>query len=289
MNFTKTLVAAALLVGATSANAELIGGFFNNDGSSELFLQVYNPNFVNPDATLGATFNFDTNVSFNQLRAVATSGDFSALNSLLSISLASDANFQTFIAQNNAGPVKYYLGVGTNSPGDVNVGVFETLTTPAPQIDGNDPTVIPNAAADNIQLRAAGVAIGLGSNQSAIIPNTPVNPFRGQANEGSFSLDNAINTFPGVQGATQFGNSIDFRYVFGRNRTFIDPLFGDEVTTITFNAAEDQLLLGQFTLTAQGLSFTAEGGQTAVPLPAAVWMFGAGLMGVLRLNRRKAA
>jgi len=289
MNFTKTLVAAALLVGATSANATLVGGLLNNDGSSELFLAVYNPNFVNPDATLGATFNFDTNVTFNQIRAVATSGDLSGLNSLLSIGLASDANFQTFIAQNNAGPVKYYLGVGNNGLADVNVGVFETLTTAAPQLDVNDPTVTPNASADFVQIRAAAIAVGLGSNQSAIIPNIPANPFRGQASDGSATLDNALNTFVGVQGTTTFGNSIDFRYVFGRNRTFIDPLFGDEVTALTFNAAEDQLLLGQFTLTAQGLSFSAEGGQTAVPLPAAVWMFGAGLMGVLRLNRRKAA
>jgi len=45
-------------------------------------------------------------------------------------------------------------------------------------------------------------------------------------------------------------------------------------------AQSDIVQLGQIKLSAAGL--------TAVPLPAAVWMFGAGLMGLLRLNRRKA-
>ena len=40
-----------------------------------------------------------------------------------------------------------------------------------------------------------------------------------------------------------------------------------------------------FNLSGNALAFTPA--VTAVPLPAAVWLFGAGLMGVLRLNRRK--
>ena len=44
--------------------------------------------------------------------------------------------------------------------------------------------------------------------------------------------------------------------------------------------------LGAISLSGNTLSFQQA---AAVPLPAAVWMFGAGLMGVLRANRRKAA
>ena len=47
---------------------------------------------------------------------------------------------------------------------------------------------------------------------------------------------------------------------------------------------------GSWLLTDSSLTFAAPVVVTppaAVPLPAAVWMFGAGLMGMLRLNRRK--
>jgi hypothetical protein len=51
-------------------------------------------------------------------------------------------------------------------------------------------------------------------------------------------------------------------------------------------AQSDISLIGAFTLAGNTLSY-APAAVSAVPLPAAVWMFGAGLMGVLRLNRRK--
>ncbi|MFA5983130.1 MAG: hypothetical protein WC782_03860 [Methylococcaceae bacterium] len=294
MKFTKTLVAAALLASAASANATLIGGPLNNDGSSELYLQLYNPNYVNANNTLGATYNYDTNVSFSQLETVARSGNFSSLNTLLTQSLSSDARFNTFIAQNNAtgpglGGVRYGLYVGNNLT-QTDVGTFVTITAPATQLDPNDPTVFPEVAANNAQRRAAQISLGLGDNTSSIIANIPATPERGQAITSGLNFDSGFAGFAGEVSTVAFGQSIDFRYIFATARTFIDPLFGDEVTSLTYDATQDQILLGSFNLGAQGLSFTAAGGSVpSVPLPAAVWMFGAGLLGVLRLNRRKAA
>lgn len=286
MNFTKTLVAAALMAGAASANATLVAG---NDGSEELYLQVYNPTYVNADNTVGATFNYDTNVSFSQLETIARSGDFSSLNTLLSQGLSADAHFNTFIAQNNSS-VRYGLFVGRNDGLNNNVGAFITSVNPAAQIDPNDPTAIPGTLASNAEIRAAQVAIGLGNNASDIIQNVPATPEIGQAITSGFTFADAFGGIAGLQAVANFGQAIDFRYIFATQREFVDPLFGDLTVALTYDATQDQTLLGQFNLTSAGLSFTAAGAPvSSVPLPAAVWMFGAGLMGVLRLNRRKAA
>jgi hypothetical protein len=44
-----------------------------------------------------------------------------------------------------------------------------------------------------------------------------------------------------------------------------------------------------FSLTNDTLTFTGNGGTTPVPLPAAVWLLGSGLLGLAGVGRRRAA
>jgi hypothetical protein len=48
-------------------------------------------------------------------------------------------------------------------------------------------------------------------------------------------------------------------------------------------------LLGTATLTANGVTFAAESTSTPVPLPAAIWLLGSGLLGLAGVGRRKTA
>ena len=48
-------------------------------------------------------------------------------------------------------------------------------------------------------------------------------------------------------------------------------------------------LLGTATLTANGVAFGAASSGTPVPLPAAIWLLGSGLLGLAGVGRRKIA
>jgi hypothetical protein len=63
-------------------------------------------------------------------------------------------------------------------------------------------------------------------------------------------------------------------------------LYGVTGTT-TSNVALS--LLGTATLTANGVTFAAAGTGTPVPLPAAIWLLGSGLLGLAGVGRRKTA
>jgi len=109
----------------------------------------------------------------------------------------------------------------------------------------------------------------------------------------SADTDNSINP-SSFRTKGQIGYIGDFGKNGGGNAAY--NIFGDLGNTVAFvhdglqgdtglDAKWTILGTADFSLTSNSalLTFTP----TAVPLPAAVWMFGAGLMGVLRLNRRK--
>jgi hypothetical protein len=48
-------------------------------------------------------------------------------------------------------------------------------------------------------------------------------------------------------------------------------------------------VLGTATLTANGVTFAAASSGTPVPLPAAIWLLGSGLLGLAGVGRRKTA
>lgn len=249
MKFAKTLTAAALLAAAGSANASI------NNISAELneaYLSAY-------DSTTGKTFTLDTGVSIAELVANVNNAAYS-----LNYDLSADANWTNFITGANTSVIKYVVAVGDF----VN---FQAAITGAPLTDG---------------LTIAGKFFGLDTAAAIAQHATNINSkvvFDPAANLSTLVLDSeAPMSGQHDDAASVWGGWIqDPQAAYGQSVGFqlgqMDQLTGDNIP---------RTFAGVWTLAGNSLTFAAPA-PAAVPLPAAVWMFGAGLMGVLRLTRRK--
>ncbi len=130
--FNKTLIAAALMLGAGAANAAIDTTLA---GQNDLFLVVYDPLAINADGTSGRTYNLDTNIKFDSLVANAAT----ALSAFTSgFNLAADSLWTQFV------------GTGANAlTSSARFGLFvgntlDVFTT------GN--SFGPNAALQNVNL-----------------------------------------------------------------------------------------------------------------------------------------
>jgi len=267
--FNKTILAVALMAAAGSASAAIVQ---NNTSANEAFLVVYDSAYVNGDSTLGRTYNRDLGVSFAQLVAAGSN------MSLLNTDLTGDANWTAF---------------QSGMTGSAQWGVVDgNLADHAAFVTGNiaptanvDPTnLIFDAAALKINQHAGEINLGL-TGVSSLIKQQPDNG-QGQADHAGVlpfsTVWTGINT-AGYTALTAFGGNANF-YKGSYQLDFVTDYSGFGAETLLGTAVTTQAditKVGQLQLSAAGL--------TAVPLPAAVWLFGAGLMGMLRLNRRKAA
>ena len=104
---------------------------------------------------------------------------------------------------------------------------------------------------------------------------------------------NNLSTFRtvGQQGYTaDYGNDFQTALPFiaqgsvGSTLSFVH----EKVNDVDYDTGELVVLPGKWNFAINGSVGTLTYTTSAVPLPAAVWMFGAGLMGLLGLNRRKA-
>ncbi|AMK78338.1 MULTISPECIES: PEP-CTERM domain protein [Methylomonas] len=247
-HFAKTMIAAALLAGAGSANASIQN---NGGGDNEAYLSAY-------DITTGKTFTLDTGVTYNTLVANVSNAAFS-----LNFDLSALSNWTNFITGATTSAIKYVVAVGNG----IDFGAAITgapLATSAALLFGYD-------TANAIQ----GHAIDINGKIGVINP---------AANLSTLVLDGESGNTVGQHGeaSSVWGGWIqDPQASYGQAVGFqlgqMDQNTGDNIAT-TF--------AGQWKLAGNSLTFAAPP-VASVPLPAAVWMFGAGLMGVLRLNRRK--
>lgn len=264
MTVTKTALAAALLAGAATAQADLV---YHQGASNELFLSVY-------DQQQGKTYNLDTNVTLAQLQtnaAVALSAFGGA-----GYNLAGDSKWQTFAGGFTASSqIKYALAVG-DTPNST-----AALTGNTPVLPPQDPTVL--FGSDKIDQHAKEINEGLAGSVSSIIDDFP-DTFTGQFEHNGVPAVGAWNGWPYDQVAT-LGVQTGFWLVGNHVGTIPDPLTGDPVQYPLFTN-DDVKFAGNWILTGDTLKFTAAP-VTPVPVPAAVWLFGAGLMSMLRLARRQ--
>jgi len=264
----KSVLAIAILAAAGSASAAITA---NNTSANQAYLVVYDPGFVNSDSTLGLTYNRNLGVSFSSI--LSNPG-------LLTTDLSTDSNWTTFIA-GETNQAKW--GV-FNSDYSAHSALV-TGGSVAPSANSADPTaLVGDYAATQINKHAVEINQGL-TGVSSLIKSLP-DDFTGQADHSADgapinSVWTGINTAGGF-GAVNAWNGVSSTANLYKIGSHFDPTFdlgfqvGVDVTT-----QADITKLSQLVLTPTAL--------TAVPLPAAVWLFGAGLMGMLRLNRRKQA
>ena len=263
--FNKTVLAVALLAAAGSASAAITAGGTSAD---QAYLVVYDSGFVNADSTLGLTYNRNLGVTFAQLEAGATPS--------LSTSFTGDTNWTTFVAGATSA-ARWAIVDGNKSAHSIYVTGSVAPSVPSLA----DPTVTFDAAATAISKHAGEINFGtsLAVGASDLVKSLPDN-FTGQANHGTNPFANLWTGLNGYNDTTAIGGTANFyegKYHLDYTTDYTG--FGPEPTGTPIVTSADIAKVGQITLTAAGI--------TAVPLPAAVWLFGAGLMGMLRLNRRK--
>lgn len=309
MNFTKTLVAAALLAGAASANAAnlAVSDRGNINYQNQLFIQVYNPDFVNADGSLGATYNTGLGIAFSQFRTEQGfnsengfdfQGAFSLFNTAAfataigsGINLGLDPLFQTIVGTGSN--IIYQIGGATTGflNSDPISGQIETLVTGAGTVEQNS-DVTADFTGEALSLIDRGNAIvreqrRLGNVASYIIADQPFDPLNPQGQYNDPTSGSLADVFGGIANlAGNVGLGLDTN-VFFTSQEIVRDQDGNPVGVSTTD--NTIFNVGDFNLSAAGLLTFTPAGVSQVPLPAAVWMFGAGLMGVLRLTRRKAA
>jgi len=259
-HFSKSLLAVALLAATTgAANASIAVG---SNTLSEAYLSVY-------DSSRGLTFALDLGLTMGDLVLNLSNDTFSKSYDLAALTAGSTGGkWSTFAAGLNSATTVYgVVASGTagklfaTGPADpANVTKFATTqlaSSAANKLANHIATVNTASIADN-----AGAAVLTSLNLSAIISDADT------ANTGQHDQLGPFSTLNGGKSDAaadiNFGQAGNF-YYYGGN-------------------AVPVLAAQQWELTGNTLSFAAP---AAVPLPAAVWMFGAGLMGVLGLTRRK--
>ncbi|MFI3199049.1 MAG: VPLPA-CTERM sorting domain-containing protein [Methylococcaceae bacterium] len=261
--FNKTLLAAALMVAAGSANASIAWG---NNTAAEAYLSVY-------DSSQALTFVLDLGLTMGDLVTNISNTAFSKsydLNALTDTSTG--GQWSDFAAGLNTATTVFGL-VTSGTSGKLMatgpaISPAKFATTPlaiaAVTQTKNHILVVNTAArADTAGLTSSADTTAL--NLSAIISDADT------ANTGQHNQLNPFATLNG--GKTDAGASINY---------------GTEGNFYYYSGAAIPVLAAQtWNLNADTGMLTYAVPVAAVPLPAAVWMFGAGLMGLLRLNRRK--
>ncbi len=269
MKFAKTLTAAVLLAGASvSAQASPLA-------NTSAFLEVYNGNATNGQSY---ALNLDGLLGKNNA-SMLTSGSFS-------VNLSADANWTSFATTLSAATAQWTVVSAGIASVNVNPSTnsFQFTTRNATPLSFN--SLAPLAGAHDSIVSQIG---RINTNTAALAAGNSIVVADANTSQGGWALDisalgtNADNLWAQIAGANAgvaYGSTGNFYNEFGSS---------NKVSKLSTVFTGTNTLLGTWNLTGNTLTYTSAAAPAAVPLPAAVWMFGAGLMGVLRLTRRKSA
>ncbi len=262
----KVGAAGALALGAVAAHASIASP---SSGSSDaiLFAEV-----VNSAGTAAvASYAGDTGVSINSVIAgLSTTG---------TTYLGSDANLAKLFAANAAGDTIQWAVLGGQYSGNATSSNFKTpgnaqfLTTTT----GDSTSSLKNDTTGSL-VKFAGLNGDIGTiNSNGIVGNSieGSNP----ATSGVWDVTNTSGTAYWDGGATSNSNALG-----GTQKLF----YVTAGTPAGLTTRVAYTLEGTASLSANGLTLTGAGGSPPpVPLPAAVWLLGSGLLGLTGVARRK--
>jgi hypothetical protein len=251
-NFIKVGVAGALALGYVSAHAGAVIPSSSNTGDVFLFADVIQGGSVT------AAFAADTTVKVDNVTGGTAFGTLYAtdgnLSTLLSDAQASGASLQWAV-----------VGGGGHSDGSLSfvstVNNLSTLQNRNGVNEGNWLTHFINTATL--------VNTNTGTNPSVLATSAGGaanwDPTTLLSNASNWYLNGPTNAITGLGSATLYG-----------------------VTSPASNSTNPVTItnLGTVTLSAGGLSLSAP---SAVPLPAAVWLLGSGILGLVGIGRRKSS
>jgi hypothetical protein len=271
----KSAIAGALTLGAGSAFALGVP----SENSSDLVLIVENE-------TTFATYALDTGISLDSILPTGSLVPGAVLNtSLAGINqqILASPTLQAFLLANPAAGDAWTLEGGQYNGG----GASST----------NSNTVAPGAA-------KAVFTSNIGTINNAVLQSKNLGAFEAyqngfnadvtQTNGGLFPLLSATETTAAADTASQAEVSANSKYnMLGAPDLAALGTGAIQLFGFTANGNPGVLqsyLLGSATLANNGtLTITGNGVTAPVPLPAAVWLFGSGLMGLVGVSRRRKA
>jgi len=269
---TAILLGAAGLSGTAQAAIEspALAGF-DNLGGSELVFTVF-------DTATGDSYSRDLGVGFNDINA-ASSYSFGADANLLGLLGSGSLVWNVLGGDNNTAG-------STADPANHGRRLLATSNSGSPVIDNI------TDSADLTQLRDANQKVdSLVQGLNVIAPHDDgvvANNGSSVVNGGSASWGSVVAPNGGIGGTNNVsgavGDTLAF-FLFGETGPMSsNPFTGaNSMTAETLTTA----LLGAWTFDSAGtLTFN---GSSAVPVPAAVWLFGSALLGLVGVSRRKQA
>jgi len=258
----KTLAAAVVLAATTGvANAAIVTGA-GTDG--ELFLSVFDPSGE-------ISYHMDLGITVSQFNADDSS--------FRSFDLASDANFAGFLGQTDL----RYSVVGANNIQYTTIEELQTyglMTTSSQTFAQVDERFVGQGSIDlmmsrvNTQAALLNVRTGVPYSGTNGGENGTAVALIGQQGYYDVAGWGDVNGTPGFVAAADVGTAMSFYQVNVSDVDFI-------------SAVETQM--GEWLLTADGTLTYGTASVSAVPVPAAVWLFGSGLVGLVGIARRKTA
>jgi hypothetical protein len=273
--------AGALIAGYGSVQAQSLP----QSGSSDLWLFVADPG-------TGTTFAEDTGISINSLLPSGSLVSNAVLNQSISdtINLLPTTALATYIATNGASNLEWgieaaqYTTTGSGSISHPNLAGSVKGLTDNPSSQENNTS---NLISSSLQTWVAAFNSDL---NNFIVPGaTPQAGYVAGGQTYKWSYGSVGGNVWGAGGTTANGGSTNcYQQCPDQSGIGLDTsavLYG-----LTGNGNTGQLqsyILGNLVLTSAGTLETL--GSSPVPLPAAVWLFGSGLLGLAGVGRRRAA
>ena len=261
----KTLVAAVAMTVAGATQAAIVtdgyaggAGLGSGTGAGELFLSIYDPG-------LSQSMVLDLNLTVNDFR-----NNNAALINTFSVI---DATLQSFIASSsNQSLMRWNLGGLSNSGFGPNTGVVTTHGNAGATIDANE------GPFDNNALTSGMTNLEQYANQhpSTMVVASSGGPAGHTGNYWGGTMGGAFFAFNNEQ--TGFGGTQLMSFI-ALGETDVSDLGGAPFITGFSN--------GQWMVDPTLGKVSYVGQVSAVPVPAAVWLFGSGLLGLVGISRRR--
>jgi hypothetical protein len=284
----KLSVASALALGYATAHAQIAQPA---SGSSDLILFA---EIINSSGGVVASYAGDTGLSINNVlptSQLAASG--STLNtttgftniSLGTVNVPADANMTSFLALDGTGDsVEWAVQAGQFS--GTNASTYETTGATKFITTASSIATLTGKNIGNLQHWGSidGTVTTINSNIAAQVGNPSTKSVFGTSTAGAGVWD---STGIGASVGNWFSNGpVTFPGVTTDELNTFQSLYGVTGNGGSTVAKLQVYSLGSLELTSNG---TLETAPSTVPVPAALWLFGSGLLGLLGVGRRKAA
>jgi hypothetical protein len=261
---------ATSLVGMGAAHAASITPS-TGDGSLMFFVTDTKTNQTYTDV-----LTQDVNSYFSAAQATTPAPTNGSLNTIFgdanfSVPLSGDTTLTNFLSANSADPLTYGVIAGTYTGA---LGSKQRAT-------GNARYIATSASLTSV----------LATPETSIV-NAMGNGINGDVGLLNTNLGAASSTNQGIFGTQQSGGGTTLNY-YGSGLDMSGVQIGQSVALygVTGNGSAsgsaNAYSLGTVTFANDTLTFT--GNTAAVPLPAAVWLLGSGLLGLLGVSRRRSA